>query len=249
VSDFQRRALAVALGQIRLVLADGRGAIAEQVYDVKGQPVGTPIVGSTYAGPMDPFLLNALEAALAVMLLLVMLGTLRKRETLQEAISRRDELDLAPVPLRFAAGVVDAFPMIIAVFILGRGGATGDMVRQRVSTLSPELLWLGGAFLFYVLHTTILELATGASIGKLLFGLRVATLSGQRPPPRAIVLRNVMRALDLLGFPLVLVVFSPLRQRVGDIAAGTLVVRASQRGRGKEQAKDGADRSDRDDTT
>ena len=61
-----------------------------------------------------------------------------------------------------------------------------------------------------------------------IFGLRVANLDGSRVTPRAAVVRNVLRIVDLTLalFPLVMVFFSPLRQRLGDVAAGTLVVRS-----------------------
>ena len=63
---------------------------------------------------------------------------------------------------------------------------------------------------------------------------RVATLSGARPGPLETFTRNALRLVDvvLLGLPLVLVVLSPLRQRVGDIAARTTVVRSASRGSG-----------------
>ena len=38
------------------------------------------------------------------------------------------------------------------------------------------------------------------------------------------LMRNALRIIDLPAFPLALILFSPLRQRAGDLAAGTLVV-------------------------
>jgi uncharacterized RDD family membrane protein YckC len=239
LSNLPRRALAVALGQIRLVCADGKGRVAEQVYDLGGKPVGAPIEGPASTGPMDVFLIYTLEIALAGLLLFVMLGSLRKREPLLEALRRREQLGLAALPQRFAAGVIDAFPMIIAVFILGRGGASSEVIRQRISSLSPESIWLCAALVLYLLHTTIFELIFRASIGKLLLGMRVVALSGERAPAGAIIMRNIMRIFDLLGVPLILVLVLPLRQRMGDIAAGTLVVRAAPR-------SDAPDRADND---
>ena len=56
----------------------------------------------------------------------------------------------------------------------------------------------------------------------MLVGTRVISLDGSRPSPAAIVTRNLLRPFDviLLFVPLL----SPLRQRVGDMAAGTIVV-------------------------
>jgi uncharacterized RDD family membrane protein YckC len=60
----------------------------------------------------------------------------------------------------------------------------------------------------------------------LCFGLRVVGLDGGRARPGALLTRNLLRVIDLsvFFFPLVLVLYSPLRQRAGDVAAGTLVV-------------------------
>jgi len=78
----------------------------------------------------------------------------------------------------------------------------------------------------YLLHTTVSEVASARTLGKLVFGLRVVSLDGTRPSAGALLTRNLLRLIDLaLGFfPLVLLVYSPLRQRAGDVAAGTLVV-------------------------
>ena len=78
----------------------------------------------------------------------------------------------------------------------------------------------------YVVHTTIAEWLTGRSLGKMACGLKVVSLDGSRPTFGQVALRNFLRVIDAgLGFlPLLLVPFSPLRQRVGDAAAGTLVV-------------------------
>jgi uncharacterized RDD family membrane protein YckC len=46
-----------------------------------------------------------------------------------------------------------------------------------------------------------------------------------------LLIRNILRVLDLLWFPLILVVISPLRQRSADIAAGTMVVRREDAGK------------------
>ena len=80
----------------------------------------------------------------------------------------------------------------------------------------------------YLLLTTALELVLGRSIGKLLTGTRVAALDARPAPPAAVLVRNLLRIVDLmmLFFPLTFVIFSPLRQRVGDMAAGTIVVTA-----------------------
>jgi uncharacterized RDD family membrane protein YckC len=79
----------------------------------------------------------------------------------------------------------------------------------------------------YLLLTTTMELITrGRSVGKLLTKTRVAALDGSRASASALLVRNLLRVIDiLLFFPLSFVLFSPLRQRVGDMAGGTIVIR------------------------
>ena len=77
----------------------------------------------------------------------------------------------------------------------------------------------------YLLATTLVETVAGRSLGKLLTGLYVVGLDGKPAGIGARLLRNVLRIIDLPIMPLALILFSPLRQRAGDLAAGTLVVR------------------------
>jgi uncharacterized RDD family membrane protein YckC len=60
----------------------------------------------------------------------------------------------------------------------------------------------------------------------MLTGLHVVGLDGRPATASALVLRNLFRIIDILiiGMPLALILFSPLRQRAGDLGAGTVVV-------------------------
>jgi uncharacterized RDD family membrane protein YckC len=78
--------------------------------------------------------------------------------------------------------------------------------------------------LTYLLHTTVAEAICGQSIGKMFFGIRVVGPEGEPPSLRSIILRNILRVLDLAVAPLLLVLLTPLRQRIGDLAAGTVVI-------------------------
>ena len=77
----------------------------------------------------------------------------------------------------------------------------------------------------YLLHTLVAEVICGQSLGKMAFGLKVVGPDGGTPTRLALVLRNLLRVVDVaLALPLVTVLISPLRQRVGDMVAGTVVV-------------------------
>src|SRR5262249_14817359 len=85
-------------------------------------------------------------------------------------------------------------------------------------------------FVISILYGIVAEWVwRGQTIGKRLLGLRVVEANGLRLKPAQIVIRNLLRAVDFLpmfylagGLACVL---NKRRQRLGDIAAGTIVIR------------------------
>lgn len=77
-----------------------------------------------------------------------------------------------------------------------------------------------------------LEVAFGGrTAGKRALGLRVVTAEGASAGAAALLIRNLVRLVDLVvGLPLV--VLDPLGRRLGDRLAGTLVVHDRRRGAG-----------------
>lgn len=81
----------------------------------------------------------------------------------------------------------------------------------------------------YFLYHPILEIVMrGSTPGKRMAGVRIVTRTGDIPGPGALLLRNVFRLIDsmpmfyLLG--LVTVMFTAQHVRIGDLAAGTLLI-------------------------
>jgi uncharacterized RDD family membrane protein YckC len=72
----------------------------------------------------------------------------------------------------------------------------------------------------------LFETITGTSIGKLLFGLHVRTVSGKRAGMGRILVRNIFRILDVLVIGVLLALLLRHRQRVGDLVSGTTVGRS-----------------------
>jgi uncharacterized RDD family membrane protein YckC len=73
-------------------------------------------------------------------------------------------------------------------------------------------------------------LGNGQTIGKRMFGLRVIADDGAPAGFTAVLVRNLVRVVDFLpgfyGVGLLAIVVSSRSQRLGDLAAGTFVVRA-----------------------
>jgi uncharacterized RDD family membrane protein YckC len=111
------------------------------------------------------------------------------------------------------------FTMILSLVADGRSSAPGWLA---LVTIAPP--WL-----IYFLYHPVLEIAmAGRTPGKRMAGLRIVTLDGMVPGIGALLIRNLFRFVD--GLPAMYVVglvtsMSTRRhQRVGDLAAGTILV-------------------------
>ena len=113
---------------------------------------------------------------------------------------------------------------------------------QDVDTSDPESILMSAAFWLMFLAFLLVQLAAewsyfvlfemvsgGRSLGKMAAGLRVVCDGGLPITLRASALRNLLRIVDYLPTSylvgLTSIVVSPEGKRLGDLAAGTLVVR------------------------
>lgn len=132
---------------------------------------------------------------------------------------------VAEPQVRFLAIVIDLVLCALpALFITG--GSPSDLIRTPLlastwSQVMPPLTMYG----LCCLYSLVTEWLTGRTAGKALFNLRVATIAGAKPGLLQSLVRNLMKLIVLLIPPLILFVFmNPLRQRLGDQAACTIVV-------------------------
>jgi uncharacterized RDD family membrane protein YckC len=137
------------------------------------------------------------------------------------------ELSLAGVGSRFAAGLVDlTIQTILVLAIVAVGlGLFGGGVATAAATVFAFLVFAAYDVLFEVLNA-------GRTPGKRLNGLRVVKADGSPITFFPSAVRNVLRVVDLLPSVYLVGVVSILvtrrNQRLGDLAAGTLVVRERQ---------------------
>ncbi len=123
---------------------------------------------------------------------------------------------------RAAAVIIDMIIFFIIGFVIAlfTGGITGAGYQMEDG---PAFL----LFLLTLLYYIVLEAIWGATLGKMLLGLRVARTDGSPIGWSASLIRNILRIVDGFLFYLVgaiLVWQSPLRQRLGDRIADTVVV-------------------------
>jgi len=182
-----------------------------------------------------PALLQALRAAVLLAILVALF------------VLRRGSL-VAPFPLgtgqapayvlqRLAATLVDLLPFtFVAALVMGLNWSSA--MREAVNLLSdsgaqegpsaPVMFWMLLSAGSYAAYCLIMELLTGRTAGKLLFGLQVVAEQGRRASVGRIVVRNLFRVIEVLPVFWILafvMLLSRNRQRVGDIFARTIVVR------------------------
>ena len=214
-----------AIERVRVVLGQGL-VLLERPFDaLAGTPAGEASRIVLPRTPLVPPMFRWVEPLLTVLLLFTIISSLRRRREMQETMQTAQTLPLAPYGRRLLAGAIDALPLAVAVGLVYFWEKQAENTGGPLFATRSQVAALGGV-LVYLLHTSVTEIAFGRTIGKALLGLRVVGLDGQRPAPGAMLTRNLLRLIDLsmVLFPLVLVLYSPLRQRAGDVAAGTLVV-------------------------
>ena len=148
-------------------------------------------------------------------------------------------LILAGVGSRILAFAIDFFIMtaaifvvLIAVTILGielEGGSLG----RASGGIGYAFEAIGFVYMFFVYfgYFVLFEVfGGGRSPGKRVMGLRVVRLDGSAVGFRTSLLRNLLRIVDSFPPPtylvgLVLIFIAKRHQRLGDLAAGTIVIR------------------------
>jgi uncharacterized RDD family membrane protein YckC len=134
---------------------------------------------------------------------------------------------------RIVAAIIDI--VLLALLFIVMGLLFGDTQSSSGDDgSSVEINLSGGPFIAYVVlsfaYYFVLELITGQTIGKKIMKLRVAMLNGSPLAAGPVAIRTVLRIIDglpvlyLVGF--ISIVASKEKQRIGDMAAGTVVVEA-----------------------
>jgi len=140
-------------------------------------------------------------------------------------------LELAGIGARAFAWLADALCIFLAwVTALLLYSTSGDLFRDvQALSLAGQLLAVLSVFLAGWGWDLAWEtLGGGRTPGKRLAGIRVVRADGGPPGLADSLVRNALRAVELpLGYApgILAVALSPRRQRLGDIVAGTLVVR------------------------
>ena len=136
------------------------------------------------------------------------------------------DLVVAGLGSRFTSSLVDTTLQVAAIvpFLLA-GGLIGGLAGPAVALLAILLVAIG-------VPTAFDAFAAGRTPGRRLSGLQLVTEEGATVPFVPAATRNIIRIVDFLPFfycvGVLAILATPRNQRLGDLAAGTLVVRVAK---------------------
>jgi uncharacterized RDD family membrane protein YckC len=152
-------------------------------------------------------------------------------------------LEYVGVGRRFLAVIIDAIilliiegiiplinGMIVSAILHSSGVITAN--ADRWGTFISLLQIIIIPFVYHI----AMEAMLGATVGKMVLGISVVKLDGSPISWKEAIVRNLLRIIDLLPMPFLMVPYllaallvwtSPKQQRLGDLVARTVVVRRS----------------------
>jgi uncharacterized RDD family membrane protein YckC len=147
----------------------------------------------------------------------------------------RFDYDVADIGSRFLAISIDTLIQGVMYFILFVGIAVlmprlTDASLPRIVNDSLVVLLVLVLFLIQFGYFLFLEIImNGQTPGKRLFRLRVVSEAGYPLSPLGSIIRNIVRIIDFFplfyGIGIIVMFFNRRARRLGDLAAGTLVVK------------------------
>lgn len=194
---------------------------------------------------MDEIAQYALLGFVVILITVLMLAFWR-RDAAWNRLDLPTDLVVADLPRRASAAAIDMAPGLLGVMYYF--GLTledliilrwpGNGIAHTVSQMLPGAVVIA----VFVTHTTLTELVLARTLGKAIVGLRTTTLTGTRPKAWQLLVRGLLKSLDLLPgawLLLLLPVIAPHRQRLGDLVGRTVVVTDVP-----PESEDGQDESD-----
>lgn len=138
----------------------------------------------------------------------------------------RVDLPLAGLPTRLLAVLVD---YVVQGVVLTAGAFALTPLFDRIDDALAAAVGLVLTVAVVIGYPVAMEtLARGRSLGKLVLGLRVLGDDGSPERFRQALVRALLGIVEVIALPFValfVALFSPRSQRVGDLLAGTVVVR------------------------
>ncbi len=144
------------------------------------------------------------------------------------------DFEIAGIGTRLIARLLDTIVQLVMLTMLSPLFAIFagllSLLSEGVASVVSIILFVVGFFLLLFGYTTYFETFGGQTLGKKMMNLRVVTLEGAPIRFGQAAIRSMMQVPDLWFPPggalaLISVLTTPRGQRLGDLAAGTFVVR------------------------
>ena len=124
--------------------------------------------------------------------------------------------------------VVLALAWFVGAMLLEFGGLRFPVQNGKPGLSLLLLVFVAPTIIYFLYHPVLELLMRGQSPGKRMAGVRVVTVHGGTPGVGAVLIRNIFRLIDCLPMlylvGLATTLLSAQRVRIGDMAAGTLLV-------------------------
>ncbi len=223
--------------KLSIILQNEAGELSFARHDLNQPPGDVVSLRPLVLSEQSTSALNRhFAAVMLAMLVVVFLLTAWRRDPRGAMVNLPETLVPAETNRRFMAALVDLGLPVLAVGLFT--GTRPDMLLVSLTNPSLEAAKLVAVGLF-VLHTLLGETFTGTTLGKRMMGLRVVNNEGGNLNVWQALVRNIVKPIELMAWPLLfLILLSPGRQRMGDLAAKTAVVRKADAGKQK-QDEDG----------
>jgi len=215
-------AASFAEGKTTLLAVNSSGLDALKLADGK-TAVHTSLVEIPLLQRLETVLMIALVGSAYLVILGVSIRRSRRWPVRVEFEGR--QAALANWKLRVGAFLFDSalfsFVAFVALF-----DTNANWTDQFLSVLlGTDSLTTTLLLLLWVLYFILLENQHGQTLGKWLFGIAVVTTDLRVPGLRHVVVRNLVRLIEPAVFGLVVALNVKTCQRLGDLFAGTLVIR------------------------
>ncbi len=161
---------------------------------------------------------------------------MQRRDRADELVVTTPELvafdyDLAGLGSRFLAQLIDLLLLAVVILVLTLAAALSGVLSQNTILY---ITYIVGQFALVVLYFPVYEAVTnGQTLGKRAMRLRVVGDRGEPVTLTQVAIRNLIRIVDFLpalyGIGIITLFVQGGAKRLGDFAAGTIVVRERDR--------------------
>jgi uncharacterized RDD family membrane protein YckC len=230
--------------------AAARPSLVWTRLDIRGNTLLEPtVLALKQRSPMDDLMQYVMLAFIAVLATVLMLAFWR-RDASWNKLELPANLMVADLGRRALAAAIDMAPGLLgSMYYFGLNFEElmlrwpGNGLAHTLEQIMPGTVVIG----VFVIHTTVSELIFARTLGKVVTGLRTTALNGSRPRVWQLLIRGLLKILDMIPgawLLLMLPVIAPHRQRLGDLVGRTVVVCEAPAADENQQDESGGDEED-----